>query len=199
MGSWLGDPLDATVWVGPVPAHWPSEPLSIDARRWNWPGTDWTYQTGRTQQDHAGYVAEVRYTQRRAGLPFRSLGLRTLMEGPRMRLGDRTLDWYKSGWRREPAPWWQSGVEVPRIRPGLQWQRVGVLHMPVDPLWPGFLANSLVYAVALGLLWFSPGMLRRRYRRRELCVHCGYPLGIGTICPECGGTVPAVASPKDPD
>ena len=60
--------------------------------------------------------------------------------------------------------------------------------LPVLPLWPGLLGNTLFYAVLvltpLALLRWRK--LRRRVKR-GLCAACGYELGEGIgACPECG-------------
>jgi len=74
--------------------------------------------------------------------------------------------------------------------------------LPLRPIWPGFLANTAFYAIALWLLTLGPVRLRRCLRRhRGRCVACGYDLR-GTAherCPECGaatdsgGVAPAAA------
>lgn len=62
------------------------------------------------------------------------------------------------------------------------------LSIPVRPIWPGLLANTLFYAA----LAVTPMVLlrwwrTRRRRARGLCVACGYELGEGVAaCPECG-------------
>ena len=62
--------------------------------------------------------------------------------------------------------------------------------LPLRPIWPGFLINTLFYALVLWLLWSTPFAARRLIRkRRGRCVKCGYDL-TGTeheVCPECGG------------
>lgn len=62
--------------------------------------------------------------------------------------------------------------------------------LPLRPLVPGFLLDTLAYA----LLWFPllliPGAIRARRRRtRHQCPHCAYDLRglpLGSPCPECG-------------
>ncbi len=57
------------------------------------------------------------------------------------------------------------------------------------PLFPGFLINTLFYAVLLWLLWSAPFATRRLIRkRRGHCLKCGYDLGHAEhdVCPECG-------------
>jgi hypothetical protein len=66
--------------------------------------------------------------------------------------------------------------------------------LPTRPLWPGFLINTLFYAIILWLLIPGPFALRRVIRiKRGRCPKCGYDLrgappevGAGGGCPECG-------------
>ena len=72
--------------------------------------------------------------------------------------------------------------------------------LPLRPLWPGFIINTLFYALLLWLLFFAPFAARRMLRRRRgLCEKCAYPLGVSPICTECGAAVvhaaPANKSP----
>jgi hypothetical protein len=74
---------------------------------------------------------------------------------------------------------------------------VGVWHLfsdrpwlPLQPMWPGFVANTLFF----GLLPFLPialfVMTRRVLRsRRHQCLRCGYPVGVSPVCTECGHAV----------
>ncbi|MFI4915897.1 MAG: hypothetical protein ACIAS6_05240 [Phycisphaerales bacterium JB060] len=62
--------------------------------------------------------------------------------------------------------------------------------LPLLPLWPGFLLNTLFYALLLFIAWRGPGVVRRAVRRRRgRCVGCGYDRGgldADAACPECG-------------
>lgn len=63
--------------------------------------------------------------------------------------------------------------------------------IPLEPILPGVVLNTLGFGVAWTLL-FAPGVIRRSRRRwRGACVKCGYDRrGLGNAaCPECG--VPA--------
>ncbi len=65
----------------------------------------------------------------------------------------------------------------------------GVRVLPLAPVLPGFLMNTLFYAVILWLLWSTPFATRRLIRkRRGRCVRCGYDLRHAEheACPECG-------------
>jgi hypothetical protein len=58
------------------------------------------------------------------------------------------------------------------------------------PVWPGFAANTLLYAALAWVPLRGVGTLRRwRRSRRGRCPACGYDLAglaAGTACPECG-------------
>lgn len=88
-------------------------------------------------------------------------------------------------------------IDLPRSIPPPGHYRPTGLAAPVDrfalpllPLWPGFLINTLFYALLLCIAWRLPGVLRRAVRRRRgRCVGCGYDrdgLDPGAACPECG-------------
>jgi hypothetical protein len=69
----------------------------------------------------------------------------------------------------------------------------GPAGVPFRPIWPGFLVDTLVYAVALMPLWWALTVPRRFVRevgrlRRGRCIACGYDLGYDFVhgCPECG-------------
>jgi hypothetical protein len=67
-------------------------------------------------------------------------------------------------------------------------------YLSVRPIWPGFAINTIFYAAIVWVLFFAPGMVRRRLRRkRGQCAACGYSLrGIaGGKCPECGASIPS--------
>ncbi len=61
--------------------------------------------------------------------------------------------------------------------------------LPLRPIFPGFLINTLFYALVLWLLWSAPFVTRRLIRRRRgNCIRCGYDLRHAehAACPECG-------------
>jgi hypothetical protein len=62
--------------------------------------------------------------------------------------------------------------------------------LPLRPIWPGFVVNTLFYAAILWLLICGPFAVRRVIRiRRGLCPACAYPRGEAAVCSECGNLV----------
>ncbi len=63
-------------------------------------------------------------------------------------------------------------------------------RLPLAPLWPGLVFNTLMYG---GLVWFCCfgvfAWRKRRRLRRGCCPACGYPAGVSDVCSECGGPV----------
>ncbi len=101
-----------------------------------------------------------------------------------------------------PALALSSGIELwaaPRPQPAtgnakpIRYSPLDRFALPLLPLWPGFLINTLFYALLLLIAWRLPGVLRRAVRRRRgRCVRCGYSrdgLDAGVACPECGAEV----------
>lgn len=104
----------------------------------------------------------------------------------------RSLDVCWSGFPfRAAVGWWSYPGPLDTL---VRWQdrsRVGhtwVVAIPLRPIWPGLLANTLFYAaLTLALLAGLRVVRTRRRRARGRCVACGYELdeGVG-VCPECG-------------
>ncbi len=68
--------------------------------------------------------------------------------------------------------------------------------LPLRPIWPGSVINTLFYAGLLWLLIPGPFALRRFLRlRRGLCPKCAYPMGESAVCTECGKPLPTVPLP----
>jgi hypothetical protein len=71
---------------------------------------------------------------------------------------------------------------------------IGERYLPVDTIWPGFVLNTVFYAVILWVAWRTPDW-RRRYLRfhQGRCPACGYQIvkGVGPVCSECGAPLPA--------
>lgn len=59
--------------------------------------------------------------------------------------------------------------------------------LPVTPIWPAFIVNTLIYAGFLYVMLALKSKIQRMMRmRRNLCPACGYPLHTLVSCPECG-------------
>ncbi len=90
-----------------------------------------------------------------------------------------------------PNPtWWLSGIPAQLSTRDRGYGTRVRNHLPVRPIGPGFLANTLFYAAILWLVIPGPFVLRRFLRlRRGLCPACAYPMGESSVCTECGGAV----------
>ncbi len=88
--------------------------------------------------------------------------------------------------RRLPIP-----IDEPRYKLSISYAAT----LPVHPTFPGFAANTLIYAAVLGLLIHGPFALRAlRRARRGLCPACAYPRGESHVCSECGKALPGRAT-----
>lgn len=71
---------------------------------------------------------------------------------------------------------------------------VDLVHLPLKPLFPGFYANTLLFAAAFWAVLFWRPLRRRRRIARGQCPACAYSLAglpAGTDkCPECGSPTP---------
>ena len=60
-------------------------------------------------------------------------------------------------------------------------------RLPVSPIWLGFAANVVCYALGLtAVVAVCLGIAFVRRSKRHLCMNCKYPLAPGMGCPECG-------------
>jgi len=160
------------LWPFAVPREWPSAPSFVVTRT----------SLGVSVLQGLSRDLEFHYRQwsLRAGLPFRSLYLvRNRTEEQGTRYGALILE--------RPIRW-QEGIKIPqslfwRLSSRDSWGR----NLPTMPVWPGFLVNTILYAVVPWLLVCGPFALRRLIRmKRGQCVKCGYPLGDLAVCTECG-------------
>ena len=82
-----------------------------------------------------------------------------------------------------PLPWtWRRGILLgpePRAESAFK-----VLTLALIPLWPGLLAETMLF----GAMFFAPfAIVRLRRRRQSRCVRCGHPLlTAANSCSECG-------------
>lgn len=112
----------------------------------------------------------------------------------------------RAGWPKRTLTGWLPGA-LPAYPPSkmtfkhLPEGRVIVVMHPVDsdylvrglpyqPMWSGFVVNTIFYAIVLWLMFAMPRALRRRLRiRRGQCPACAYPIGTSPVCTECGAAV----------
>ncbi len=85
----------------------------------------------------------------------------------------------------------ERGIELPpATRSGLFGTHLAPRALPVIIIWPGFIINTLFYALLLWLLVAAPFAARRLLRRRRgLCEKYAYPIGVSPVCTECGAAV----------
>lgn len=122
------------------------------------------------------------HSETQAGWPMRSLRCRnfgevemitTTFASAVMKTGLNLID---GGLQLSPFP---SGGQSTRWR-----------ALPLEPIWAGFVVNTIIHAAFVGLLLAAPLKLRRvRRRRRGLCERCAYPIGTSDVCTECGTTI----------
>lgn len=116
-------------------------------------------------------------TRVRSGLPFRSM---------------TAASWWKVSSDSSSSEERMIGGMVVEVRREADlWNQVTFLMgpriLPFQPIWPGFLLNTVIYAVPFWLLATLPFQWRaRRRRRRGWCVACAYPMGSSPVCTECG-------------
>ena len=123
-----------------------------------------------------------------AGWPWPALQWRTSGSKPLPPLADATL----SGRLREPL----LSTNVLRGYLGIHTDR----SIPLWPAWPGTVLNTLLFAVLVGIAARGIAQLRRHLRRRRgLCPHCAYPIGISPVCAECGAALPLTPSTRPTD
>ncbi len=68
--------------------------------------------------------------------------------------------------------------------------RLALRVVPLRPLFAGFIINTLFYALLLWVLFATPFAARRMLRRRRgQCETCAYPIGVSSVCTECGAAV----------
>lgn len=73
------------------------------------------------------------------------------------------------------------------------WVTIGnsdVYELPLRPIWPGFLINTLLFTALWAAALPLPRLLRNSIRRANgLCICCRYPVSELERCPECGTDV----------
>ncbi len=131
--------------------------------------------------------AELGLRRQLHGISPESIKLRTDAGWP-----FRSLRGYLAG---SQGPWLAiGGVEIDKPLPDFR----GRQCLPFMPIWPGFLANTVLYAGLAWLLTCSLLFTRQRLRLRGgRCPTCRYPIGASEVCTECGAALPAQSAPVD--
>ncbi len=161
-------PVALKSWPPYIPDSWPA---SNSTRGWR----GWTRTV--TIHDHNAPGDFFSITRNDYGFPMRSMQVHRMRT---LAANNRRAEW-------GAAAGLYRGFDVFQLTP-----RAGraTHHIPLVPVWPGFLINSVFYTAVLYTLAHS-GM--RLYRRTLIpaghCQRCRYDLsGLepGTPCPECG-------------
>ena len=148
-------------WDTTVPAHWPHTASLRTEGRSLFVDENSVRASNPIPKRGPAYTIE----HFRFGLPFRAMGFSFLRE-------------YSEGQR--------NAIATPRG----QWIIPHLAELPLIPLFPGFLLNTLFYTLITFALYKLPGALRHSKRRRAgNCPNCNYPrtgLNLQAPCPECG-------------
>lgn len=85
--------------------------------------------------------------------------------------------------------WFEMPVWFSRWYPDSDRRPDATRPFPVQPLWAGFVLNTVFYAVCLFVAgWGFMRIKRTRRRRRRCCEVCTYPVAGLATCPECGAS-----------
>ena len=82
-------------------------------------------------------------------------------------------------------PWGDYAIQPDPILAGVRFD--DDRWLPLQPLMPGFLLNSLFFALVLWPITLAPDAIRKALRRAGgQCPGCGCPIGVDSICEQCG-------------
>ena len=180
------DPKEVGSWPPWSPPTWPTwtnvcsrkDGLFAGLRRANGPGMQVTWQTAWL----SAFINPVRQTNKPTDR-IRWIGVEMTETG-----------WPFHGLRCDRITARPLDSQAPLVRTYLptRWRGLQISYataLPIQPIWPGFLLNTLFYAALIAaprpaFLWLRS----RRRLRRGLCPRCAYDLrGLASAaCPECG-------------
>jgi len=93
-------------------------------------------------------------------------------------------------WCWDDSQWRPQNVQVKRLLLLNSFRHETRMALPLRPIWPGFLIDTLFYAAIWFGVFFGFTSAKRFIRaKRGRCPHCGYDLRgqLAAGCPECGG------------
>lgn len=152
---------------------------------------DFYREQATTSRQGSNWVSDCR----RAGGMIR---ITRSVSGPTMTVADRRgwpLPALQSNFEPVFTCDWRMGDVVCGIQRRDKSERLGKQPwadwaLPLLPVWPGFLVNTVLYALAAWPIARSPFVLRGWFRkRRGVCPACTYPAGTSSVCTECGTPV----------
>ena len=166
-------------WHDPVPADWPRPHEEhgyvswLEEQRFTSSGAGTILPPGVMLSSGGMPVVEQAYFA--AGWPMRTVHWSANLDNRAVPRGMATATDYEGNvsW-----PSWLSG----HARGG---------SFAIRPIWPGFVVNTLFYAVLVAIGYLTLRRAIRAFRlARRLCPTCAYPIGASRICTECGEPLP---------
>jgi len=159
----------AAIWPFQAPEGWPAVPARVSGE-----SIGSSVATTASSLDTFGAQRSWMMQRRDFGWPWRSVWRGELI----------TLGRNMTGFTRASRASWTVPQSAAKV--------LGVSHLPLGVRPVGFVANTAVYAVVLGVLAMVPGRVRGWWRvRRGRCRACAYPVGVSPVCTECGAGVRA--------
>lgn len=172
----------------------------------HWSPVDWAARSGTDPEEFdARAHAEATLNGGAFNEPPRVVPIGTLLDdGHACNLSEHRRGWpfHALGCATAVQPVWAEGASGRvqthwgfAFRPGrpASWD-IDLVHLPLKPLFPGFYADSLLYAAAWWAVCFWRPMRRKRRIARGLCPACAYSLAglpaANNKCPECGTVTP---------
>ena len=185
-----------------VEAVTPERAIDVEPLKTNWfvadryftYGPGWfagsSFRINIDQSIHAIDRPVERWSAQRAGWPMHALMTEQYAIGPRppiKRVRDMPVASLRHGIR--------GGLILHHLPQHPMLHPLGYHSLPLMPLWPGFIVNSIFYSACIAALWLGFAGTRhalgrkRRRRGRGQCESCGYDMRGLVRCPECGTTI----------